>query len=410
MSVRTLTARWIFPVDQPPLSGGTLTIKDDRILAVEPAGVRTADLDLGNAAILPGFTNAHTHLDLSGAFGHCPPSADFIAWLKSVIAFRRRQTPEDVERAIAVGLSQCARYGTTLVGDIASAGQSWRQLASAPLRGVVFFELLGLSWERARESLKQGQSWLEESVFPVSLKPGFSPHAPYSVHFHLMQEAARLSRERNTPLSIHLAETEAELELLDRHTGPFVHFLKEMGVWQEDGLAPSLEAVLDLAQTAGCLSFVHGNYLKSPKRFPRNAAIIFCPRTHVAFCHKTHPLRDLLASGVRIALGTDSLASNPDLDVLAEVRFVHEKYEDISGSTLLEMASLNGAAALGWDKETGTLTPGKSADMVVLPLPDVEVADPHDLVLESSLPISQAYYRGKVIDPEVDRAGIEPAT
>src|SRR5438094_559192 len=94
----TLTARWVLPVDQPPLARATVTICNDQIVAVERAGERAADLDLGNVAILPGLVNAHTHLDLSDALGKCPPSADFCAWLRAVIAHRRQQTPEDVTR------------------------------------------------------------------------------------------------------------------------------------------------------------------------------------------------------------------------------------------------------------------------------------------------------------------------
>src|SRR5687767_4737019 len=136
MEPYTLTARWLFPADGPPLPRGTITIQDDRIVAVEKAGTRTPDLDLGNVAILPGFVNAHTHLDLSDALAKCPPTPDFTAWLRKVIEHRRSQTPEDVTRAIDIGLSQCLRYGTTLIGDIAAGGMSWGQVARAPLWAV----------------------------------------------------------------------------------------------------------------------------------------------------------------------------------------------------------------------------------------------------------------------------------
>ena len=85
----TLTARWVFPVSAPPLEGGTVTIANERIVAVEPHGTRRADLDLGDAAVLPGLVNAHTHLDLSGLRGLAPPSSDFVGWLRQVIAHRR---------------------------------------------------------------------------------------------------------------------------------------------------------------------------------------------------------------------------------------------------------------------------------------------------------------------------------
>src|SRR5437879_3832538 len=109
----TATARWIFPADRPPLERGTITIRDDRILAVEPAGGVSSDVDFGNAAILPGLVNAHTHLDLSGLRGKCPPREDFTAWLRAVIRHRRGMTPEQVASDISAGLDECLRFGTT---------------------------------------------------------------------------------------------------------------------------------------------------------------------------------------------------------------------------------------------------------------------------------------------------------
>jgi cytosine/adenosine deaminase-related metal-dependent hydrolase len=123
--------------------------------------------------------------------------------------------------------------------------------------------------------------------------------------------------------------------------------------------------------------------------------IIYCPRTHAAFGHHPHPFREFLARDIPVALGTDSLASNPDLDILGEARFVHGKHPDVPGATLLRMITLSGAEALGWADETGSLTPGKSADLVVLPLPDEERADPYELVLESSNCVARTLFRGQ---------------
>jgi cytosine/adenosine deaminase-related metal-dependent hydrolase len=390
----TLTARWIFPVDQMPLPRGTITIQGDRILSVDKAGTRAAHIDLGNVAILPGFVNAHTHLDLSDALGQCPPTPDFTAWLRAVIAHRRRQTPEDVARAIDMGLAQSLRYGTTLVGDITAGGMSWERLAGSPLRAVVFYELLGLSEERAKITWENAVSWLKTRPHSEKTRPGFSPHAPYSVHRHLLERAARLAAEENLPLTMHLAETEAEIELLKSHTGPLVPFLKEMGVWNAEGLEKSAQGILETYGENETFAFVHGNYLDTLTPFSKAPPIIFCPRTHAAFGHKTHPFRDFLAQGIPVALGTDSLASNPDLDMLQEMRFLHEKNPDVPGPTVLKMATWNGALALGWANETGSISPGKSADLVILPLPEHDPADPHAMVFESSIPVKAVMFRG----------------
>src|SRR5207247_1775571 len=121
--------------------------------------------------------------------------------------------------------------------------------------------------------------------------------------------------------------------------------------------------------------------------------IVYCPRTHAAFGHLPHPFRDFLQRGVRVALGTDSLASNPDLSILSEMRFIHERYPDFPGDTLLRMGTLSGAEALGWADETGSLTPGKSADLVVVPLANKE-GDPYRLLFHSETKVARTLFRG----------------
>lgn len=395
----SLTARWVFPVDGPPLERGVVVVEGERIAAVEPRGRRTADVDLGNIAILPGLVNAHTHLDLSGMRGKCPPGADFTEWLRGVIGYRRRQTPEQTEADIRAGLAESLQLGVTLLGDIASDGASWNALVTSEIRAVVFYELLGLSRSRAETAIQRGFEWLSSDTrCPTdTCRPALSPHAPYSVHSWLFQQASSLTNCYDVPCATHLAEDRGELQLLRERAGPFVDFLKEVGAWDEGGLAHSPEEVIESCLGAEPLLWIHGNYLPPAVELDpyTNPTIIYCPRTHAAFGHPPHPFREFLARGVRVALGTDSLASNPDLDILAEARFVHAKHPDVPGTTLLRMVTLSGSEALGWDDETGSLTPGKSADLVVLPLPDEERADPHDLVLETSLPVQKTLFRGQ---------------
>ncbi len=387
----SLSARWVFPVDGPPLERGVVVIAGQRIVAVEPAGQRRADRDLGNVAILPGLVNAHTHLDLTGMRGLCPPSSDFTGWLRQVIAHRRSATVEQTQADIQAGIAECVRHGTTLVGDMASGGASWQALTDAPLRAVVFHEVLGLTAERARQAETQLRDWLSVRDGSSTQRKGISLHAPYSVHHSLFAQSAT----QGVPLAIHLAETEAELRLLATHDGPFVTFLQELGVWNPEGLVRSPEHVLDLTRGQNPVLYAHGNYLSPGTAFPPNASVVYCPRTHAAFGHPPHPFREFLAQGVRVALGTDGLSSNPDLDLLAEARFVHQRYPDVPGAVILRMATLSGAEALGWSDEVGSLTPGKSADLVVLPLQNRDISDPHQLVLESDHSIRHVLFQGR---------------
>jgi cytosine/adenosine deaminase-related metal-dependent hydrolase len=392
----TLTARWVFPVAGPPLERGCVTIAGDRIRAVGPPADRTPDIDLGNVAVLPGLVNAHTHLDLTGMRGLAPPTPDFTGWLRQVITHRRGRSPEQVRADIRAGLAESQRYGTTLLGDISGDGSSWDTLAGAPLRTVVFRELLGLPQDRALEVFNRLHVWLGSLSATPTCRPGVSPHAPYSVSRVLFRLAANF----DVPVAVHLAETPAEQELCRFRRGPFVPFLTELGVWERGAVVADVRRVLDFFDRSPTL-FIHGNYLPPDAAIPGNSSIVYCPRTHAAFGHPPHPFRDFLARGVRVALGTDSLASNPDLSVLAEARFLHERYPDVPGDVVFRLMTLAGAEALGWADETGSLEPGKSADLVVVPLPPDDHADPHRLVLESEFPVSRTLWRGRWRDDPV---------
>jgi cytosine/adenosine deaminase-related metal-dependent hydrolase len=395
----SLTARWIFPVAAPPLPGGVVTIAAGRIVAVEPHGAR-ADLDLGDAAVLPGLVNTHTHLDLSGMRGLAPPCLPLTNWLRQVIAHRRARSPEQIQQDIRAGLAECLRTGTTLLGDISGDGSSWQALAAAPIRAVVFRELLGLSQDRANAAFTTAREWLLSHPATPSCRAGLSPHAPYSVRASLFDRAAVLANEFHCPLATHLAESRDELDLLHHHRGPFVDFLRDLGVWDEEGLASSPDDIIKRCDSQAPRLFVHGNYLSLTARLPHNSTIVYCPRTHAAFGHPIHPFRAFLDRGVRVALGTDSLASNPDLDLLAEARFLHRRHPDLPGEVLLRMATLAGAEALGWGNVTGSFEPGKSADLVVVPLNGPDGADPHALVLDSDTPVKRVLCRGVWLEPD----------
>jgi cytosine/adenosine deaminase-related metal-dependent hydrolase len=378
--LRTLTARWVFPVDGPPLEGGTVGFAGPHIVAVDPAGVRTPDWNLGNAAVIPGLVNCHTHLDLTGLRGQCPPTPDFTAWLRSVIRHRRAASEDETRAAVRTGLAESLAAGVTLLGDVTARGASLPILAAGAGRSVVFHEVLGLPLDRAEKARDEVRSWLTNTPATPTCRPSVSPHAPYSVRPFLFDAAADLARSLNVPLATHVAETREELELLATHSGPFVDFLTELGVWDPDGLAGSTVEIVRRCLRAARALLVHANYLPADAPVPPWATIIYCPRTHAAFGHAAHPFRGFLARNVRVALGTDGLASNPDLDLLAEAQFLHSSFPDFPGATLLRMATLSGAEALGWDDETGSLTPGKSADLVVVPLSERDAVDPHELL------------------------------
>lgn len=393
----TLRARWVFPVSAPPLENATVEIARGRIAAVHdrPGPVTR---DLGNAALVPGLVNAHTHLELSDLAGPFSAAGSFTGWLQNVIAHRRRRAGPDVERcAVAAGAAESIARGTTTIGDITTADR----LDPGPpgVRTVAFLELLGLAPDRVEGQLQRAREHL--SAAPAGLA-GLSPHAPYSVHPDLFHALVNLAVERHAPLAMHLAESRAELELLAAGTGEFVPFLKGLGVWR-DGALPlgsrPLDFLRELARAPRGL-VIHGNYLDDDDleflAVHPSISVVYCPRTHRHFGHEPHPWRRLLAHGVNVALGTDSRASNPDLSLFGELFCLREIAPDCDPARLLPLATLNGARALGLADETGSLEVGKSADLAVVSLAAGRASDPYSLLFDSENTISATLHQGRV--------------
>lgn len=375
----------MFPVDQPPIENGIIEMHDGRIVRLGSGPDSDAE-DLGKVAIIPGLVNAHTHLEFSDIARPLSPARPFVDWIRNVVAARRTSSGSS-QHAIARGLKECARAGSTLVGEIETDDVAVMRFGTGTPGGVVFRELIGISEEAAGQQLAiarqhlAGTSDRDSSAHadhPAVIR-GLSPHAPYSVAAEFLKKAVELAADANAPVAMHLAETPEELQLLRSGTGPFVDLLKDFGVWRDrfwmkDG---TIESYLDVLSHAPRALVVHGNYLTAAEiaflaQHPQ-MTVVYCPRTHAYFGHPEHPWRSLLEHGASVALGTDSRASNPDLSLWAEVVHLHQ-HCDAPAETLLELATRSGAMALGRGEFTGTLTAGKAADLAVVAFCDDALA------------------------------------
>jgi len=407
---RTLAARFVFPVEGPPISNGWVAIRDGRITALGGPGERTPDIDLGNVAITPGFVNAHTHLELNplGIEADDPSRwpEDQVDWLKQVVDHRRAQPGERFEIAVRRHLNALLNAGTTFVADTSTLGRSWEAIADAPLRGVVFSELIGLKRMRGLETSRRAWEWIG-AIDPAeqvraNARPGLSPHAPYSTAGWLYHRAASVG----LPLSTHLAELPEERELLATRSGRLRAFLEEIDAWDPEWEPISSEPADYIRQGAlreADWIVAHGTYLE-PSHYWRlrpeasanghRVAVAYCPRTHARFGHRSHPYRSMLERGVVVCLGTDSLASTPTLSILDEMRFLRAADRELPGALLLTMGTLFGAWAFRAETVTGSLKPGKSADLAVVALPDREDPDPYDSLFDSEEPVLASAFEG----------------
>lgn len=388
-SRRAIRGRYLFPVDRPPIRDGVLVVDGDRIVEICERTALPVE-DLGNVAILPGLVNAHTHLEFSLIDAPLAAGPTFADWIRRVVGYRRGMMSGsgNVAAAVEQGLRESQAAGVRTLGEIATPGWPREIFDAATLDVTVFAELLGLGQGRIEGNLQLAR---EHSSFAKSAAPwhaGLSPHAPYTVHRELFTRAVELARLEHLPLAFHLAETLEELELLAEGTGPLRALLEEFGVWDPGAILPGtrpLDYLRPLALVERSL-IIHGNFLNDEEiafvaGHRDRMTVVYCPRTHQHFGHSSHPLEKLLTAGASMALGTDSRASNPDLNLLEEIRTVVRRHPGVSPEQALWMGTLGGAKALGLAHVTGTLSAGKRADWMSVPLSHPHAADPHELLL-----------------------------
>ena len=380
----TLKARWVLPVSGEPIRDGVVRVEHDRIVRVEQGRAGRDVRDLGCVALLPGLVNAHTHLELSGIdtpLGYA--GIPFVDWIGLVVGCRRGEDYDEAE-AMRRGLEESKAAGVAAVGDIVQASSI---ATETPILQTRFLELIGPTPTRAAEALQRAEAFIGEGQGRGGLSPGLSPHAPYSATAGLVEDACRLSREHQLPVALHLAESKEELQFLREGSGPFRDLLERLDSWDRSvhGLGRRPLDFLRLLADADRALAIHGNYLDEEEigflaeRRERMSAI-YCPRTHAWFGHDPYPLEGMLAAGVNVALGTDSRASSPDLNLLEEMRAVARRHPAVSAERILEMGTLSGARALGLDRELGTLEPGKLARFAVIELPEAAADDPYGLL------------------------------
>lgn len=373
-------AKWILPISGPPIQHGWLAIQQGRVVAVESAHQTppSKPIDLGDVVILPSLVNAHTHLefsDLTAPMGYA--GIRLHDWIGEVVRSRSLQAADDradSATAIRQGLRQTVRAGVGLIGDIATTPVSSLPSLLPPTTDLISMaEVLGLVVTRSEEKLALAREHVDRLANHSSISPGISPHAPYSTPLCVVDRCIEIATEKNLPLAMHVAESIEERELIERGQGPFAAKLKQIQVY-EDSIFPwgrnaTLQLLHRLAQAPRTL-IVHGNDLRNDEidfvAKHQNLTVVYCPRTHAYFDHPPHPVSKLLAVGVRVALGTDSLASNPDLSLWNEVQWLLAHRQDIPWQSVLEMATIHGADALA-RRDIGRIQCGAKASLLTIP-------------------------------------------
>jgi len=396
MSKFALQARWVLPIESPPIEGGVVTIENGRILAVGTRAENDAIVqDLGEVVLLPGLVNAHTHLEFSELeqpLGQ--PGMSLPEWIRLVIASRKQA---DVMPAFRAGLEESLRAGVTTLGEIATSNLLPDCLERLP-KLVAFQEVIGFSAGRVASVFAELEQRL--AVSEAASESGISPHAPYTVHPALLEKIVFLAGQRRLPVAMHLAESREELQLLRENRGPFRELLEARSMWDADVFASGFEPLdyLKVLARAPRALVVHGNYLSQEEidfvaERRERMAIVYCPRTHAFFEHSPYPLQAMLDAGARVALGSDSRASNPDLSLLEEMRTTARTHPEIAVEQIIEMGTLAGAEALGLADRVGSLVPGKLANLMAIAVEGYKSAPLEALLLGDETP-QQTWLRG----------------
>ena len=388
-------AAWVAPMVGPPICDGGVVFAGGRILAVGSAETLRSEhldaqlIDRTDSIVLPGLVNAHTHLELSG-FACGQPPASFLEWILKLVP-RSQLTAEivrdSVTRGVPLGIAQCLHFGVTTVGDISRhCAVSRPILRDSPLRVVSYGEVQAMAQRRSL-LVERIEIAIDDSYASDRLRIGLTPHAPYSVEIDAYRRCLEVARGRSLPLATHLAETPHEATFLASHSGPFRELWEQLRAW--DGEVPRFAGgPIRFAQAVGLLDYptllAHVNYCDDAEMdllSRGRASVVYCPRTHAYFGHPPHRWRDMRARGINVAIGTDSCASSPDLNVVDELRLLHRIAPNVPAIELWQVATTHAARAIGWDDRVGSLAAGKSADFAVFPSTG---GDPLAAILESA--------------------------
>ncbi len=381
-----------------------VVVEGDRIVAVglgkelREAHPDAAVVELGDAIILPGLVNAHTHLELS-LVRRAERVASFVDWILSLLESLREAHADAgyLGHAVEEGVRQCLRFGVTTVGDISAKAQAIRELLSrSPLRAVSYGEVRGMGQRRGQ---MEGQlAAAAEAVTADRLRIGISPHAPYSTEPTGYRRALELAREENLPLTTHLAESADEAEFLESHSGSFGELWRRLDAW-DDQVPRFAGGPIRFASELGLLDYptllAHVNYCDDQELgilAKGRASVVYCPRTHAYFGHPPHRFGEMLEAGINVAVGTDSCASSPDLNLVDDLRLVHRLHPDVPAELLFCMITSNAARALQMEDSIGAIAPGYFADLTIFP---VGTSEPLVEILESDVLPAQVWIGGE---------------
>jgi len=363
----------VHPVTAPPISDGAVLVDGGgRIAAVGshsrvPAPREAETCEFPQGILVPGLVNCHTHLELTHLAGRVT-EREFPAWIRRVRALKDATAAPEFRRAAEDGVRACWAAGVTCVADTGSTGAAAAALHALGGRGIVYQEVFGPDPRVCEASLAELAASVERVTALVTdrLRIGVSPHAPYTVSAPLYRAVAAFARRHDLPLAVHLAESQAESELVRDGTGSFADALRARGIAVEPRRMSPVQYLVQLGVLASgnclCIHAVQADQQDVDLLKAAGASIAHCPRSNRAHGHGIAPLAAFRAAGITVGLGTDSVVSTGDVSLWSEAVAA-----GLEGEAALRMLTLEGARALGLESTIGSIEVGKEADLAVFP-------------------------------------------
>ena len=373
--MRHLTADYIFPVDTPPIKNGVVSIKENgEIVAVQSKegfnNKSSIEPEYHKGIITPGFVNAHCHLELSHLKGKIAKKTGLVNFIIEVQKFRNTSS-EEIIKAMLDAEAEMLKNGIVAVGDISNTAVSFPVKSKSKLYYHTFIELLGFNPENALSIFAKGQELqTANSQLPTSL----TAHAPYSTSNALLREIST----QNNILSIHFRESKEELRFLKKKEGDFLKLYETFGInidFYEPNPDESLKSYLQNIKSGSTIQLVHNTYIPENDlaEIPSKNILYWClcPRANLYIEDRLSDIDKLLKFSDYITIGTDSLASNNQLNILSELQLIQASFSKIPLTELIKWATLNGANYLGISERFGSITKGKKPGLNLISELDV---------------------------------------
>jgi len=377
-------APWLISMDGPIVADGAVVLDGKTIVAVGP--FRELEAEFAGAAVedhhgcvlMPGLINAHIHLELSNLahLSRGNPAESFTGWLTEMLSEREALgvTGPHVEEAAVDVLQAQHDSGVLALADIGNTGVARKLVDVFPGLLFSFLEYLGLT----RGSLVPALKKLGKAEDHVAC----TAHAPYSTHPELIRALKKRADQLGFLFPIHVAEPPSENNMLTSGSGEMVDFLQERGLYEDafSGTGIDIEGSVQYLHNLGILNSrtlcVHAVHVSENEIFllrQSKAKVCLCPGSNRFLQVGTAPVAAYLRQGILPALGTDSVASNPEVSIWREMQLLAEDHPEIAPYDILRMATLGGAAALSIEAEYGTLAPGRSGRFLAVPItPDLQ--------------------------------------